>query len=107
MANAGPDTNGAQFFITFSPTPHLDGKHVVFGRVVAGHRTLHRVERAGSPSGKPAEVVRIVDCGMMPLDFMDARAEPAASESGYKSGREMQAQEVPPRQMTASDWVGP
>lgn len=51
MANAGPDTNGSQFFITFGPTPHLDGAHVVFGKVVDGMEMLDAMERAGTPGG--------------------------------------------------------
>ena len=51
MANAGPDTNGSQFFMTFGPTPHLDGAHVVFGEVVEGLEVLDTMERAGSDSG--------------------------------------------------------
>ncbi len=49
MANAGPNTDGSQFFITFKATPHLNGKHTVFGKVVEGMGTVRELEKNGSP----------------------------------------------------------
>ncbi|KAG0174842.1 peptidylprolyl isomerase protein [Apophysomyces sp. BC1034] len=63
MANAGPNTNGSQFFITFDKTPWLDGNHTVFGQLVEGNDVLQALEKLGHPSGRPSATTKIVDCG--------------------------------------------
>ena len=59
MANAGPGTDGSQFFITCGPAPRLNGKHTIFGKLAEGKSTLNKLERAGTARGKPNRKVFI------------------------------------------------
>ncbi|TKY67766.1 Peptidyl-prolyl cis-trans isomerase 1 [Spatholobus suberectus] len=65
MANAGPGTNGSQFFICTTKTEWLDGKHVVFGQVVEGLNVVKQIETVGSSSGKTSRPVVVADCGQL------------------------------------------
>ena len=61
----GPNTNGSQFFITTVKTPWLDGKHVVFGKVLEGADFVKKIEAQGSNSGAPKSTVTIIDSGQL------------------------------------------
>ncbi|MER7762972.1 peptidylprolyl isomerase [Streptomyces sp. NPDC097619] len=65
MANAGPNTNGSQFFVTTVVTGWLDGKHVVFGEVVSGMDVVTAVEALGSGSGRTAKKIVVEDSGLV------------------------------------------
>ncbi|CAK9038830.1 Peptidyl-prolyl cis-trans isomerase (PPIase) (Cyclophilin) (Cyp) (Cyclosporin A-binding protein) (Rotamase) (allergen Cat r 1) [Durusdinium trenchii] len=65
MANAGPNTNGSQFFICTADTPWLDGKHVVFGKVVKGIEVVQAIEKVGSQSGTTSQPVVVADSGQI------------------------------------------
>ena len=69
MANAGPNTNGSQFFITFAATPWLDGRYVVFGKVLEGMDLLAEIEAAQTdPRDRPIKDITISDAGALELD---------------------------------------
>jgi peptidylprolyl isomerase len=82
MANKGPNTNGSQFFLCTFATPHLNGRHVVFGQVLSGYDVVKKMEEAGSPSGKTSKPVVITDSGQIKdgaKDKVPKAAPPAPS----------------------------
>jgi cyclophilin family peptidyl-prolyl cis-trans isomerase len=80
MANAGPNTNGSQFFLCTEKTSWLDGKHVVFGSVTKGIEVVKAIEAEGSGSGKPKAKVEIADCGQLSKKRDDSDSSDSSSD---------------------------
>lgn len=78
MANAGPNSNGSQFFITLVETSYLDGKHVVFGSVTEGMETVNKMQTFGSRSGKTTAKIVITNCDELTDESNDENNETVA-----------------------------
>ncbi|KAJ9193311.1 hypothetical protein DTO166G4_5384 [Paecilomyces variotii] len=82
MANSGPGTNGSQFFVTTVPTPHLDGKHVVFGEVINGKSLVRKIENIPTQADKPVVDVTVVDCGELKGEDYQKAGEKIVDSTG-------------------------
>ena len=83
MANAGPNSNGSQFFILFEPSNHLNGKHVVFGRVERGQNIVEMMRKTPcDQTDKPRQQIKVTKCGQMKLKKEFASAPAAAAAQG-------------------------
>ena len=109
MANAGPNTNGSQFFITLAATPHLDGKHVVFGEVVSGMKIIDMIEDVDTVKDKPilGQEVIITNCGIYNIPTKASRAAELLIESSDNveviAAKEMRETKAPSKSRTKKE----
>ena len=103
MANAGKNTNGSQFFLTFKKAEHLDGKHVVFGKVVEGMKLVHEIEQqATTDQDRPVEPIVITRCG----ELERIRIEVEETESDEEVEAAPEAKFVPPQHSDSEEEAG-
>ncbi|KAI9692719.1 MAG: peptidyl-prolyl cis-trans isomerase cpr6 [Bogoriella megaspora] len=97
MANAGPGTNGSQFFVTTVETPHLNGKHVVFGEVINGKSIVRQIENLETKSDKPNKDAVITDCGELHGEAYEHALDKTPDSTGdpYEDFPEDQGSELP------------
>ncbi|KAJ1925954.1 cyclophilin peptidyl-prolyl cis-trans isomerase Cyp8 [Tieghemiomyces parasiticus] len=108
MANHGPNTNSSQFFVTYRPCKHLDGKHTVFGKVVAGLSTLDVMETrlTDAATERPLEEIRIIDCKVLEDPFEDYRQRQARKQQYRQQSAEGSAELRKRKQEETTTWFG-
>jgi len=103
MANSGPNSNGSQFFICTAKTDWLDGKHVVFGKVVDGYHVVKKMEKTGSKQGTTKQKVSIADCG----EISDEKSEETNETTKETPTKQSEKKESPNKRKRQDDDESP